>query len=105
MQSPPAYNVGVPAPVSWTVTVLFAVAGSTKSTNSTAIGGTSLGDPPPEPEAGKSITLLPVSIGDLVTVALLFSGDGAATAISVVLEHGQQRSVGWSKICHTVGGF
>ncbi|RRT50440.1 hypothetical protein B296_00047731, partial [Ensete ventricosum] len=49
-------------------------------------------------EAGKSITLLPVSIGDLVTVALLFSGNGAATAISVVLEHGQQRSMlspGW----------
>ncbi|CAL9090772.1 unnamed protein product [Musa acuminata var. zebrina] len=154
MQSPPAYNVGVPAPVSWmpllsyilrisaivltlvativmgtargTVTVLFVnpltgfvstVAGSTKSTNSAAFVYFIVANTLVSfysvvslalliaSKAGKSIMLLPFSIGDLVMVALLFSGNGAATAISVVLEHGQQRLARWSEICHAVGGF
>ncbi|CAL9173468.1 CASP-like protein 1E1 [Musa acuminata AAA Group] len=154
MQSPPAYNVGVPAPVSWmrllsyilrisaivlslvativmgtargTVTVLFVnpltgfvstVTGSTKSTNSAAFVYFIVANTLVSfysvvslalliaSKAGKSIMLLPFSIGDLVMVALLFSGNGAATAISVVLEHGQQRLAGWSEICHAVGGF
>ncbi|CAL9761501.1 unnamed protein product, partial [Musa acuminata subsp. burmannicoides] len=132
MQSPPAYNVGVPAPVSWmrllsyilrisaivltlvativmgtargTVTVLFVnpltVANTLMSFYSVVSLALLIAS-----KAGKSIMLLPFSIGDLVMVALLFSGNGAATAISVVLEHGQPRLARWSEICHAVGGF
>ncbi|THU48527.1 hypothetical protein C4D60_Mb09t27190 [Musa balbisiana] len=132
IQSHPAFNVGVPAPVSWmrllsyilrisaivltlvativmgtargTVTVLFVnpltVANTLVSFYSVVSLALLIAS-----KAGKSIVLLPFSIGDLVMVALLFSGNGAATAISVVLEHGQQRLARWSEICHAVGGF
>ncbi|XP_074588412.1 CASP-like protein 1E1 [Curcuma longa] len=48
---------------------------------------------------------LPFSVADLAAVVLLFSGNGAAAAISVVAEQGQQRLAGWGKICDAFGGF
>ncbi|WOL12290.1 CASP-like protein 1E1 [Canna indica] len=49
--------------------------------------------------------LLPFVIGDVAMVALLFSCNGAAAAISVVLEHGQRSLADWTKICDSFGGF
>lgn len=48
---------------------------------------------------------LPFSVADLAATVLLFSGNGAAAAISVVAEHGQQRLAAWEKICDVFGGF
>ncbi|XP_009399244.2 CASP-like protein 1E1 [Musa acuminata AAA Group] len=48
---------------------------------------------------------LPFSIADLLMVVLLFSSNGAAAAISVVAENGQQNLAGWDKICNLVGGL
>ncbi|KAG6512582.1 CASP-like protein 1E1 [Zingiber officinale] len=54
---------------------------------------------------GVSSMSLPFSVADLAAVVLLFSGNGAAAAISVVAEQGQQRLAGWEKICDIGGGF
>lgn len=54
--------------------------------------------------AGSSLEFL-LTIGDVVMVALLFSANGAAVAITVVLENGQQSLAGWDKICDSYGGF
>ncbi|URE00931.1 CASP-like protein [Musa troglodytarum] len=55
--------------------------------------------------AGLSSMSLLFSIADLLMVVLLFSSNGAAAAISVVAENGQQNLAGWDKICYLFGGF
>lgn len=54
---------------------------------------------------GVSSMSLPFSVADLAATVLLFSGNGAAAAISVVAQHGQQRLAAWEKICDVFGGF
>ncbi|RWW29429.1 hypothetical protein BHE74_00048410 [Ensete ventricosum] len=56
-------------------------------------------------KAGLASMPLIFSIADLLMVVLLFSSNGAAAAISVVAENGQQNLAGWDKICNLVGGF
>ncbi|KAG6500865.1 CASP-like protein 1E1 [Zingiber officinale] len=54
---------------------------------------------------GGGLKLLLV-IGDVVAVAMLFSANGAAVAITALLENGQKSELGgWGKMCFAYDGF
>ncbi|KAJ8497994.1 hypothetical protein OPV22_008546 [Ensete ventricosum] len=54
---------------------------------------------------GSGGTLFALAVADLVMLVLLFSGNGAATAISVVAENGQENLAGWDRICDAASKF